>query len=56
VSAPVPPDADSAAALAAAGQRNAGVYVTPGGTQDLQTAQLGGAEPDPEPGREGGQP
>ena len=52
MSTPVPLDADGAAALlAAAGQRAAGVHVTPDGVQDLQAAQLGGAQPD-----QGGQP
>jgi hypothetical protein len=52
VSTPPPLDADSAlAVLAAAGQRNAGVYATADGTQDLQAAQLGAAQPD-----QGGQP
>jgi hypothetical protein len=52
-----PLDADGAAALiVAAGQRAAGVHVTPGGVTSLQAAQLGGAEPGAEPGRGSGQP
>jgi len=43
------------AVLAAAGQRNAGVYVTPDGTRDLQQVHLGSAEPEPEPDGAGGQ-
>jgi hypothetical protein len=39
------PDAGALAVLAAAGQRNAGVYLTEDGVQDLQAAQLA-AQPD----------
>jgi len=40
-------DADGATVLlAAAGQRCAGLYVTPDGVTTLQAAQLGGAQPD----------
>jgi hypothetical protein len=52
-----PPDADGAAALlAAAGQRAAGVMVTADEVLDLQTVQLGSAQPEAQPDQGGGQP
>jgi len=55
VTTPAPLDeAGAASLLAAAGQRGAGVMVTADEVLDLQTVQLGGPQPDPEPDEGGG--